>query len=178
MNSDTHESRDRVAQPRPAGRLRLRLRRNRPRLYGPFDPLFRSLRAPTSRPSVDERRTWVRGRPLVRIVKVASVVGGIILLAAVIRSLYVVIAGKPSSFLAVNVDAACRNTSFSCDILAGTLGPLFSLAFASALFLLVRLWLVHRPYVRRARDEPQQVVETAGSIISEVAPRKHSIRSS
>ena len=171
MNSDTHESRDRVAQRRPAGRLRLRLRRMRSRLYGPFDRVFRSRRARRRRRSVDERRTWVRGRPLVRIVKVASVVGGIILLAAVIRSLYVVIAGKPSSFLAVNVDAACRNTSFSCDILAGTLGPLFSLAFASALFLIVRLWLVHRPYVRRARDEPQQVVETAGSIISEVVGR-------
>jgi hypothetical protein len=113
----------------------------------------------------------VPGRPLVRMVKIASVVGGVFLLVAVAWSLYVVVEGRPSSFLAVDVDRACRNTPFSCDILAGTLGPLLSLAFGSAVFLLLRLWLVRRPYLRKAREAPHQLVDTAGSIIGEVVGR-------
>jgi len=104
-------------------------------------------------------------------VKTASVVGGAFLLVAVAWSLYVVVRGRPSGLLGVNVDRACRSTAFSCDILAGTLGPLFSLAFASALFLVVRLWLVRRPYVRKAREVPHQLVDTAGSIVGEVVGR-------
>jgi len=100
-----------------------------------------------------------------------SVAGGLILLVAVGWSLYVVILGRPAALLGFSADTACRNTGFSCDILAGTLGPLFSLLFASALFLLVRLWLVRRPYVRKAREMPHEVVETAGSMIGEVVGR-------
>jgi hypothetical protein len=156
---------------RVAGRFRLRLRRMRSRLFGPLRRMFRSRRTRRRRRSVDERRTWVPSRPLVGFVKIASVTGGAFLLVAVAWSLYVVAAGRPSGMFGVNVDQACRNTPFSCDILAGTLGPLFSLAFASALFLLVRLWLVRRPYVRKALEAPHQVVDTAGSIIGEVVGR-------
>jgi hypothetical protein len=85
-------------------------------------------------------------------------------------SLYAVARGKPSGYLAY-VDTVCNRTSFSCNVLAGTLGPLFSLALASTLFLLVRLWLVSRPYVRKARDEPHNAVQTAGSMIGEVVGR-------
>ena len=113
----------------------------------------------------------MRGRLPVRIIKIASVVGGTVLLVAVGRSLYVVVQGRASSALGVNIDAACRNTGFSCDVLAGTLGPLFSLAFVTALFLVVRLWLVRRPYMSKAREQPEQVVDTAGTIIGEVVGR-------
>jgi NACHT domain len=171
VNSVQHRSRDRLGQSRAAGLLRLRLRRLWSRLYDPFDRILKSRRTRRRRRGVDVRRTWRRSRPLVRVIKVVSVAGGVVLLAAVAKALYVVILGKPSSLLSINVDAACRNTAFSCDLLAGTLGPLFSLAFASALFLLVRLWLVRRPYVRKAREEPQLVVETAGSMIGEVVGR-------
>jgi NACHT domain len=133
--------------------------------------MFRSSRTRRRRRSIDERRTWVRGSPLVGIVKIVSVAGGVVLLVAVAWSLRVVIAGKPVSFLGINDDTVCRNTGFSCDMLAGILGPLFSLAFATAIFLLVRLWLVRRPYARKAREEPQHVVDTAGSIIGEVVGR-------
>jgi hypothetical protein len=154
-----------------AGRFRLRLRRLQSRALWPLRRMFKSRRIRRRRRSVDERRTWVGGRPLVGIVEIACIVAGVVLLASVARALYVVITGKPSSFLGVNFDAACRNTGFSCDILAGTLGPLFSVAFLYALFLLVRLWLVRGPYVRKAREKPERVVDTAGSIIGEVVGR-------
>ncbi|HXL17490.1 MAG TPA: NACHT domain-containing protein, partial [Streptosporangiaceae bacterium] len=56
-------------------------------------------------------------------------------------------------------------------MLSGILGPILSLALASAIFLLVRLWLVSRPYMRRAREEPHRVVQTAGSMIGQVVGR-------
>jgi hypothetical protein len=171
VNSVQNRSRDRFGRSRPASLLRLRLRRLWSSLYDPFGRVLKSRRTRRRRRGVDDRRTWGRSRPLVRIIKIVSVAGGVVLLAAVAKALYVVILGKPSSLLGVNVDTACRNTTFSCDLLAGTLGPLFSLAFASAVFLLVRLWLVRRPYVRKAREEPQLVVETAGSMIGEVVGR-------
>lgn len=171
LNSARNSSAAKVRQRRVAGRFRLRLRRLQSRVLWPLRSTFKSRRTRRRRRNVDERRTWVSGRPLVGFVKVACIVAGIVLLVSVARALYVVIVGKPSSLLGVNFDAACRNTGFSCDILAGTLGPLFSFAFVYALFLLVRPWLVRGPYVRKARQEPERVVDTAGSIIGEVVGR-------
>jgi len=107
---------------------------------------------------------------LVRVVKGASIAGAVLVLALIAASLYSVVRGKPSGDLAY-VDASCNRTNFSCSVLAGTLGPLLSLALASALFLLVRLWIVGRPYMRKARDESHNVVQTAGSMIGEVVGR-------
>jgi hypothetical protein len=103
-------------------------------------------------------------------VKAVSVAGAALLLALIGMSLYAIVRDRPSGYLSY-LDTACNKTSFSCNVLAGTLGPLLSLALASTLFLLVRLWLVSRPYVRRARDEPHIVVQTAGSMIGEVVGR-------
>ena len=132
--------------------------------------MLKSRRTRKTRRGVDERRSWRPSRPLIRIVKGASVAGAALLVALIGVSLYAVARGKPSGYLA-HVDTVCNGTSFSCNVLAGTLGPLLSLALASTLFLLVRLWLVRRPYVRKARDEPHNVVQTAGSMIGEVVGR-------
>ena len=132
--------------------------------------MLTSRRIHRTRRAVDERRIWGRSRPLVRIVKIGSVVGGLLLLALIGGSIYAVVAGGPSGFLA-HADRVCGSASFSCNILSGILGPILSLALASAIFLLVRLWLVSRPYMRRAREEPQRVVQTAGSMIGQVVGR-------
>src|ERR1700683_1053445 len=154
LNSARNSSAAKVRQRRVAGRFRLRLRRLQSRVLWPLRRMFKSRRTRRRRRNVDERRTWVSGRPLVGFVKVACIVAGIVLLVSVGRALYGGIAGKPSGLMGNNCDAACRNTGFSCDILAGTLGPLFSFAFVYALFLLVRLWLVPGPYVRQGRGGP------------------------
>jgi NACHT domain len=103
-------------------------------------------------------------------IKIGSVAGGVLLLAMVGASVYAVVAGSPSGFLAY-ADRVCGSASFSCNILSGILGPILSLALASAIFLLVRLWLVSRPYMRTAREEPQRVVRTAGTMIGQVVGR-------
>ena len=167
---------DRAATGRPPrrrrglGRMRLRLARRWERMKRPFSGMLRSRRAQRTRRAVDRRRVWRRSRPVVRIVKVGSAAGGVLLLALIAGSVYSVASKRPSGFLAF-ADRACAGANFSCNILSGTLGPLLSLALASAIFLLVRLWLVREPYVRKARLEPQRVVRTAGSMIGEVVGR-------
>lgn len=142
MVNSVQDSAPATVRPRRAsGPMRLRLARLWSRLSGPPGRMLISQRARRRRRAVDEKRIWRRSRPAVRIVKFAPLADAIALIAAVARAFYVVVSGHRSSFL-VDVDAACSRTSFSCDTLAGILGPLFSLALASALFLLVRLWLV------------------------------------
>lgn len=169
-DSVQHGSGDGIRRRRASGRMRLRLERRWMRIRQLIRGIFKSRRARRTRRAVDERRVWRRSRPLVRVVKVSSVAGGILLLALVGGSVYAVTLGVPSGFLAA-ADRACGATSFSCNVLAGTLGPILSIALASAIFLLVRLWLVSRPYMRKAREEPQRVVQTAGSMIGEVVGR-------
>ena len=50
-------------------------------------------------------------------------------------------------------------------------GPFFNSRLRRRCSCWVRLWLVRLPYVRKAREEPQLVVETAGSMIGEVVGR-------
>lgn len=170
MNTVQNSSQNRVRRRRPPSRLRLRFRRRWARLRGPLRGMLKSHHARKTRRGDDERRSWRPSRPLVRIAKGISVTGAVLLLTLIAASLYSAVRGKPSGYLAY-ADSACNRTSFSCNVLAGTLGPLLSLALASALFLLVRLWLVRRPYTRKARDEPHNVVQTAGSMIGEVVGR-------
>lgn len=170
MNTAQNSSSDSARRRRAAGPLRIWLWRRWRGLRGPLRRMLKSRRARRARRGVDERRRWRPSRPLVRIAKGVSVAGAVLLLALIAASLYSVIKGKPSGDLAY-VDASCNRTNFSCSVLAGTLGPLLSLALASALFLLVRLWIVGRPYMQRARVESHNVVQTAGSMIGEVVGR-------
>src|SRR5260221_6809330 len=155
---------------RPPGRFRLRLERRSKRIRRTFSGILTSRRIHRTRRAVDERRIGRRSRPLVRIGKIGSVAGGALLLALVGASVYAVVDGSPSGVLAY-ADKVCGSASFSCNMLSGILGPILSLALASAIFLLVRLWLVSRPYMRRAREQPHRVVQTAGSMIGQVVGR-------
>jgi hypothetical protein len=170
MNTAHNGSPDGAQRRRAAGMPRIWLQRRWTALRAPLRRMRKSRRTRRARRGVDERRRWRPSRPLVKIVKVVSFAGVILLLALIIASLYSVIRGKPSGDLAY-VDASCDRTNFSCTVLAGTLGPLLSLALASALFLLVRLWIVDRPYRRKARNESHNVVQTAGSMIGKVVGR-------
>lgn len=155
---------------RAPGQVRLRFDRLRHRIRRRFKGARRSRRLLRTRRAVDERRTWRPSRPLVQMAKAGSVVGGVLFFALIGGSIYAVVSARPSGFLAY-ADRVCNRASFSCNILSGILGPILSLALASAVFLLVRLWLVSRPYMRRARNEPHRVVQTAGSMIGQVVGR-------
>jgi NACHT domain len=152
-----------------AGPWRLRMRWLLSRLSRPFLRLVESGRDHRRQPGVPKPPRWRGSRPLVRAVRLLSYLGAVLFVVWVVRALVAVVTGS-GRFL-FDFDEACRDTSFSCDALAGTLAPVLSIALVSAVFLLVRLGRVRRPYERRAREEPQDVVQTAGRIIGEVVGR-------
>jgi hypothetical protein len=71
----------------------------------------------------------------------------------------------------IDIEQTCKSADFSCSAVAGIAGPLFSLALASAAFLVFRLRRVRGPYVRTARKRPRDSVPTAGRILDEVVGR-------
>jgi hypothetical protein len=170
VSSVQHRPRPKARRRRGPGRLGLRLRRLWSRMYA---PLVRSLRARRIRRrgrGVRERPTWLRSRLLVRAARIVSYLGAALFVLWVIRAFVVLVRGR-SQGIWPDLDAMCQKTTFSCDALAGTLLPVLTLAVASAVFLLVRLRRVRRPYVRKARERPGAVVQTAGSLIGEVVGR-------
>lgn len=160
-----------TARQRPAaGPMRLRLQWLLARVSGPFARAFQARRTHKGRTSPSATRAWHRSRPRMTLARIAIYVGAAIFLLGVARTIYVVVTSDPGG-VPVNLDSACDDTDFSCEALAGTLLPILSLALASAVFLLWWHARVHRPFVRRARDRPREVVQTAGSIIGEVVGR-------
>jgi hypothetical protein len=169
--STVQRPRRKDARQRPAaGPIRLRLRRLLARVYGPFARAVQSRRTHKGRAGPSSTRAWHRSRPLLRVGRVFTYVVAALFVLWVVRAFVVVVTSRPASF-PMNVEAACRDTAFNCDALAGILLPISSLALASAVFLLYRHSRVHRPFVRKAREKPREVVQTAGSIIGEVVGR-------
>jgi hypothetical protein len=119
---------------------------------------------------VDRVQRWHSCRRVVTATKAVSVLGAIALIALVIRAVVVVIANRPLGF-PFDPDTGCERISFSCDVLTGILLPILTLALASLVFLSFRLSSVHWPYVKKARQNPREVVPTAGSILGEVVGR-------
>jgi hypothetical protein len=155
-----------------AGRLGIRLRRLWSDLYEPFARIQRSRRTRTGRSGVGWVRRWHPRRRGVTATKLAFFAGALILVALVIRSVAVAITRRPLGFpLHLDPDSGCERISFSCDVLTGILLPILTLALASVVFLYFRLSYVHRPYVKKARQNPQDLVQTTGSIIGEVVGR-------
>ena len=160
-----------AARQRPAaGPTRLRLRWLLARTLGPFARAVQARRTHKGRTGPSTSRPWRRSRLKMALARMAIYLGAGIFVLGVARTIYVVVTSDPAG-LPVNLDSACSDTDFSCEALAGTLLPIFSLALASAVFLLYRHARVHRPFVRRAREQPREVVQTAGSIIGEVVGR-------
>lgn len=161
----------RQARQRPAaGPVRLRLRWLLARISQPVARAFRSRRTHKGRAWPSRLRTWHRSRLLVRLARLATYVVAALFVLWVARALYVVLTSRPATF-PMDVERACEDTDFNCDALAGILLPLATLALASAVFLLYRHARVHRPFVHKAREQPREVVQTAGSIIGEVVGR-------
>jgi hypothetical protein len=152
-----------------AGPWRLRLRWLSTRLARPFVSVFDSRRTHRRQPSLDASPGWRRNRPLLRAVRYLSYAGAAVFLLWVTGSLVVVVSGNHRWML--GLDDRCNEASFSCATLAGFLAPVLSIALASAVFLLARLRRVRRPYRRRARENPHEVVQTAGRIIGDVVGR-------
>jgi hypothetical protein len=169
VNSSRYRARGQVEKRRAAGSLRLRLRRLWLRLSTPLVRGLRSRRSYQRGRYAVQRRAWRGNRPLVRTTRLALLVGAVVFLLWVTRAVAVVISGN-SELPPFDVDSACRNMSVSCGALAATFGLFLPLGLASMVFLF-RLQSVHRPFVRKARERPHEVVQTAGNAIGEIVGR-------
>jgi hypothetical protein len=69
------------------------------------------------------------------------------------------------------IDSQCNKSGFSCGVLQNVFMPFLTLALVTVAYLFFRFNRVCRAYLRKARDEPHELVETAGDIFGEVVGR-------
>jgi hypothetical protein len=165
---DSAESLTSDAGRRPGnGRFRRRLRRLRSRLYLAAARVRNGRRTRPGPPArVDRKRHWRGSSPLKRSARI-FVYGGVLLLLVLLAwAVDAVLSRRP-----VPLDNRCDFRTLSCGAISSFVVPILTLALATAFFLLGRLWYLRRRYLHTARDRPQDMVPTAGSIIGDVVGR-------
>ena len=117
-----------------------------------------------AKPNVDRPRKWVRRRSWFIIP--AACIGGLIAIAWGLWSLYVIAVIHHKTI----VENYCTKVS-SCDAATGFVGPILTVALATAVFFMWRAWRLKRPIVRKAREDPRGLVPTAGTIVGRIVGR-------
>lgn len=69
------------------------------------------------------------------------------------------------------IDGQCGESSFSCGVLQTVFMPFLTLALITVAYLFFRFSRVRRAYLKKAREDPHELVETAGDIFGEVVGR-------
>lgn len=119
---------------------------------------------------VDRPRRWL-GRPLMTTTGWAIALVALILVAWMLRSVYVVFFLRKPWSVPPNDDALCRNIDVSCGAISGWITSLLSIALASVIFLFWRFWRMDRRYRARARQHARDLVPTAGPIFGKIVGR-------
>ena len=101
---------------------------------------------------------------------IAVWLGALALLYWFVRALWAVF-NEGEDFTGFDLDEACDGMGASCGALTGFVLPWLSLALATALFLIRRLWLVPRDRQKLSESAPHQLVPTAGAISGRVVGR-------
>jgi hypothetical protein len=119
---------------------------------------------------IDRPRRW-SGRLWMRVTSWAIALAAVILVAWMLRSVYVVfVLHKPWSVWP-NDDAMCQKVDVSCGAISGWITSLLSIALASVVFLFWRFWRMDRRYRAKARQQARDLVPTAGPIFGEIVGR-------
>jgi hypothetical protein len=119
---------------------------------------------------VDRPRRW-SGRLWMRMTSWAIAVVAVILVAWMLRSVYVVFVLRRPWSVWPNDDGMCRNVDVSCGAISGWITSLLSIALASVVFLFWRFWRMDRRYRAKARQHARDLVPTAGPIFGEIVGR-------
>ena len=119
---------------------------------------------------VDRPRRW-SGRLWMRMTSWAIAVVAMILVAWMLRSIYVVFVLRRPWSVWPNDDTMCRNVDVSCGAISGWITSLLSIALASAVFLFWRFWRMDRRYRAMARQHARDLVPTAGPIFGRIVGR-------
>ena len=169
MSSAQRRLRKAPAQRPTAGPWRLRFRRLWSSVARPFRSVVGSRRTHRRQPTINQGASWHGNRLSIHVARYLSYLGAALLIVWVGSAISVLFTSNRGFMF--NLDDRCAEASFSCATLAGFLTPLLSIALASAVFLVARLRRVRRPYARRAKERPSEVVKTAGTIIGDVVGR-------
>jgi hypothetical protein len=169
MSSARRRLRTAPAQRPTAGPWLLRFRRLSSGVARPVRGAVDSRRTHRRQPTVNQSARWHGNRLSIYIARYLSYAGAALLILWVGSAVGVLFTSNRSFMF--NLDDRCAEASLSCATVAGFLTPLLSIALASAVFLVARLRRVRRPYARRARERPSEVVKTAGTIIGDVVGR-------
>jgi hypothetical protein len=119
---------------------------------------------------VDRPRRWV-GRPWMTMSGWAIALVAVILVAWMLRSVYVVFFLRRPWSVPPNDDTLCRGIDVSCGAISGWITSLLSIALASVVFLFWRFWRMDRRYRARARQHARDLVPTAGPIFGKIVGR-------
>jgi hypothetical protein len=95
----------------------------------------------------------------------------VILVAWMLRSVYVVFFLRRPWSVPPNDDTLCRGIDVSCGAISGWITSLLSIALASVVFLFWRFWRMDRRYRARARQHARDLVPTAGPIFGKIVGR-------
>ena len=122
----------------------------------------------SARGSLDAASRWRRRRFTITLLEIFSYLGAIALGVVLVWSLVVMLAGPG---ILTSLNDRCGHYSAACGAEVGFLIPILSVALASAVFLFYRLRRVTSPVVKKAKSDPQRLVETATPDIGEVVGR-------
>src|SRR5260370_8825540 len=92
---------------------------------------------------VDRPRRWL-GRPMMTMTGWAIALVAVILVAWMLRSIYVVFFLRRPWSVPPNVDTLCRGVDVSCGAISGGITSLLSIALVSVAFLFWRFWGLDR----------------------------------
>lgn len=119
---------------------------------------------------VDRPRRWL-GRPWKTMAGWAIALVAVILVAWMLRSVYVVFFLRRPWSVPPNDDAFCQGIDVSCGAISGWITSLLSIALASVVFLFWRFWRMDRRYRAKARRHARDLVPTAGPILGKIVGR-------
>jgi hypothetical protein len=158
-----------AASPRPSNPVPIAARRLLSLLQ---EPIIRILRARmirrSAKGSIGTARRWRRRRFTVTVLEIFSYVGAIALCVVLVWSFVVMLSGPG---ILTSLNDRCDRYSAACGADVGFLIPLLSVALVSAIFLFYRLRHVTSPVIRKAKNSPQRLLETATPDIDEIVGR-------
>ncbi|MFB9393062.1 NACHT domain-containing protein [Streptomyces coeruleoprunus] len=102
---------------------------------------------------------------------IAAFLGTLVLLFLAVMALVTLVQGQDGRTLLTEADEHCDKNGLACGILQTVLFPFLTLALATVAYLSLRFTRVRRAYLKKAREEPHELVETAGGIFGKVVGR-------
>ncbi|WP_078606891.1 NACHT domain-containing protein [Streptomyces flavidovirens] len=101
----------------------------------------------------------------------ATVVGTLILLFLAVTALVTLVNDRAFWTPIEGLDEHCKKSGYACNVLQSLIMPFLTLSLATVAYLSFRFARVRRAYLRKAREEPHELVETAGGILGRVVGR-------